>query len=55
MNGGRAPADEHDTDVDDSHDEQNHWHLPEPFNEIVAMWSDAADELKRMHDASAQN
>jgi hypothetical protein len=44
------------TDPDDMHDDKaNFWNLPQPFNEIAAMWSDAFDDVKRFHDASAHS
>lgn len=41
-------------DDDDTHDANaDPWNLPQPLNEIFALWSDTADELKRLHDSSA--
>lgn len=47
-------AAEEELDDDDTHDPKaDPWGLPEPLNEIFALWSDTADELKRIHDSSA--
>lgn len=49
-----ASADE--TDPDDMQDEKaNPWNLWPPFNEMIALWSDTLDDVKRAHDASAHN
>jgi len=49
-------ADDDETDPDDVRDERaNPWNLVAPFNEIAAMWSDAFDDVKRIHDASAHS
>ena len=48
------PSADEEEDDDDTHDANaDPWNLPQPLNEIFALWSDTADELKRLHDSSA--